>query len=77
MSITSTAGLPFSATGLDLQAKFKITPYIKSDWDYSSDISLGDDEIARLPDSVTNSDGTVDISSSITIRQKTQNTWSH
>jgi hypothetical protein len=77
MYITGT-GLPFGSTGaLDLTAKLNVDSYITSDKDYNSDISLGDDEIARLPDVTINADGTTDISSAITIRQKTQNTWSH
>jgi len=75
--ITGT-GLPFSSTGaLDLAARFNVDSYIKSDKDYNKDISLKDDEIARLPDVIINADGTTDISSAITIRQKTQNTWGH
>jgi uncharacterized phage protein gp47/JayE len=75
--ITGT-GLPFSSNGiLDLTARFNIDSYITSDKDYNSDISLGDDEIARLPDVIINADGTTDISSAIKIRQKTQNTWGH
>lgn len=61
----------------DFTGKFTITSNMLSNYNHNSDIELADDEIASLPPAITSADGIIDITPSMTIRQKTQNTWSH
>jgi hypothetical protein len=74
---TSITNSLFTAGKVDFTSKVNVTPNIKSDYSYNSDIALADNEIARLPVGKTDQNGDIIISSVITIRQKTQNVWSH